>query len=348
MTVTDLTLLEGMKFCCLEGCGFCCSYPAEVKEYECSFSHIRKVDPDALKKWETDDPLFCNVFTMKQYNDIGACIFLKEDKRCGIYSIRSILCKTYPIKIFFGWRIQLYTSMACRGVVEAAGSSELLQQGKKVLADIPAHVLQRLGSEAQLMYSSLPDILDNYMPPETLQAELLAYAQGMVIDPVIVSQEHIIDLESQLASGDIIDLPAYLAEDLKWLVFKLENDQLLTMVLKRTGETETIQSRRYGGISPKQLSAAAIEAVRNYLLKIARSDHFTGMIYLNACNSRTNESIIDRAIRLLNFMAGSFLVKASFLATFDDLDEVDEKLVRETIIFSDGYLATEPAYGLIL
>lgn len=49
MCMTDLKLLEGMKFSCLEGCGFCCSYPAEMKEYEASFSHIRRADPDALK-----------------------------------------------------------------------------------------------------------------------------------------------------------------------------------------------------------------------------------------------------------------------------------------------------------
>lgn len=348
MTAIDLTLLEGMKFGCLEGCGFCCSYPAEVRECEDSFSLIQAMDPSALKKWDTNNPQFCNVFTMRQQNDIGACIYLKGDNRCGIYSIRSILCRTYPIKIFFGWRIQLYPTMACRGLIEVPGSSELLRMGGHVLCELPAGIVQQMASEASAMYAALPDILDNYIIPEILQEKMIEYARNMVIDPSKLPEECITDFESQLSSGDFMYLPTYLSKDLQWLVFSLEASQVKKMILKRTGETETIQILDYSGIIPRNFSPDAIRHVRQYLLKIARSDHFTGIVYLDAVNSKTRESLIDRGIRLLNYIAGSFLVKANFLAAISDHSEIDEELVRETIIFSDGYLATEPVYGLIL
>lgn len=348
MTAIDLALLEGMKFSCLEGCGFCCSYPAEVRECEDSFSLIQAIDPAALKKWDTDNPQFCNVFTMRQHNDIGACIYLKDDNRCDIYPIRSILCRTYPIKIFFGWRMQLYTTMACRGLIEASGSSDLLRMGEHVLSELPPAIVQQMASEANAMYAALPDILDDYISPEILQEKMIEYARDMVIDLFNLSEKCITDFESQLSSGDFMYLPTYLSQDLKWLVFRLQESHIKKMILKRNGETETIQIVDYTGIRSRTFSPAAIRHTSQYILKIARSDHFTGMIYLDAVNSEKQESLVDRGIRLLNYIAGSFLIKANFLAAISNRSEIDEELVRETIIFSDGYLATEPAYGLIL
>lgn len=293
MTAIDLALLEGMKFSCLEGCGFCCSYPAEVRECEDSFSLIQAMDPAALKKWDTDNPQFCNVFTMRQHNDIGACIYLKDDNRCDIYPIRSILCKTYPIKIFFGWRMQLYPTMACRGLIETPGSSDLLRMGEHVLSELPPAIVQQMASEASAMYAALPDILDNYIPPEILQGKMTEYARDMVIDPYKLPEDCITDFELQLSSRDFMYLPTYLSEDLQWLVFGLQESHIKKMILKRNGETETIQIMDYAGIWPGKFSPAAVRHTREYLLKIARSDHFTGMVYLDAVNSKTPDSLID-------------------------------------------------------
>ncbi len=348
MTQIDLTPLKGMKFSCLEGCGFCCSYPAEVMESEDSFSRIKEMEPMALKKWETTDPQFCNVFTMKQQNDIGACIYLREDNRCGIYPIRSIICRNYPIKIFFGWRIQLYVTMACRGVIEAPGSYKLLQMGEQVLSELPSEIMQQRISKANEMYSSLQQILENYIPPEALQKKLIESASSIVIDPFKLPEECITDFESQLSSDNFMDLPTYLSKDLKWMVFKLEENQIKELILKRNGETETTGLTDYSGIRPRDFSAAAIKYMRQYLLNITHHDHFTGMVYLNAINSGAYDSIVDQGVHLLNKIAGEFRVKANFLAAIGNHKEIDEELVRETIIFSDGYLATYPAYGIVI
>ncbi len=347
-TDIDYSLLEGMDFTCLEGCGFCCTFPAEVRECEPAFNAILQIDRNGLKKWDTDDPYFCNVHTMRQHKDRGACIFLREDRRCGIYSVRSLLCRIFPIKIFFGHRVQLYTSQVCRGFSKDRQSNGLHRTGEEIMEQLPVQMKEEMMLKARGMYSSLPGKLAGYIPPDVLQAKILDYIGTMDISNSIVSEKSRDDFTSQLSSEEFINLPTYLTEDMQWLVFRLTGGLLERIRLERTGEIETTGSVHYACLSLKPLSAGAVNALREYLKLIVQRDHFAGVVYLRALEQKNKVSLVDLATAYLNDIAASLLLRANMLAAFEGYDIIDTDMIRETIILSDGYLATEPSYGLIL
>lgn len=343
----DYSLLEGRDFTCLENCGFCCTFPAEVRECEPSFNEILKIDRNGLKKWETDDPYFCNVYTMRQHQDRGACIFLRDDRRCGIYPARSLLCRIFPVKIFFGHRIQLYTSQICRGFSQDSNSG-LRRTGEEIMEQLPALMKEEMIREAREMYDSLPGELPDYIAPRALQARLLDHVNTMSLSSTRISERSKTAFKSQLSSDEFIDLPTYLTEDMQWLVFRLKEGIVEKMKLERTGEVRTIGSINHSSFSPRPLTADATEVLRDYLKRIVKRDHFAGVAYLRALKTGNEKPLANIALEYLDDIASSLILRASLLSGFEGLAYIDANMIRETVVFSDGYLATEPSYGLIL
>ncbi len=348
MTDIDFTPLKGLKFNCLEGCGFCCSFPAEVRQWEKNFQLILEKDAGAFRKWDDGHPCLDGIYTFKQHNDRGACIFLKENKRCGIYDIRALLCRTFPVKFFFGWRLQLYPSMSCRGFSDDE-SSDMILLGKEAMAEIPADQINKMLGESKEMYASLPERIANYIPPEILQNKLLEYVDKMTFEPWDISDVSRAEFEAELSSENFIDLPTYLTEGLDWQVFKLEGDFVRRILLNRTGETENIDSIVYSNLSVKPFSSEAVEAISRYLRLIASTDHFIGVVYRKAIEQKADgNQLPDIATSELDKVKELFFLKASLLAEFEKREHVTEKTVEDTIILYDGYLATVPAFGMIL
>ncbi|MDP2217052.1 MAG: YkgJ family cysteine cluster protein [Methanolobus sp.] len=337
-----------MDFKCLEGCGFCCTFPAEVRECEPGFNAILKIDRNGVKKWVTTDPYFCNVYTMRQHQERGACIFLREDRRCGIYPVRSLLCRIFPIKIFFGQRIQLYTSQVCRGFSQDSNSNVLCLKGKEIMEQLPAQMKEEMTLKAREMYDSLPGKLSDCISPSVLQTRSLEHVNCMDISNEIVTQRDKDDFTSQLSSEEFINLPTYLTADMQWLVFRLNGRLLERIKLERTGEIETTGNIDYSFLSLRPLSADAANALRKYLEIIVKRDHFAGVIYLHALEQERNVPLIDLVTTYIDGIAASLLLRANLLAAFEGHDIIDADVIKEAIIFSDGYLATEPSYGLIL
>lgn len=346
-TEIDYSLLEGMDFTCLENCGFCCTFPAEVRECEPSFNDILKIDRNGLKKWETDDLYFCNVYTMRQHQDRGACIFLKDDRRCGIYGVRSLLCRIFPIKIFFGHRVQLYTSQICRGFSHDADSG-LRRAGEEIMQQLPAQMKEEMMAKGREMYGSLPGKLPDYIPPGVLQARLLDHVNTMDLSNALISEKSKAAFISQLSSKEFIELPTYLTKDMQWFVFRLNGGVVERMKLERTGEVKTTAIIDYLNFHVRPLPEDGIEVLRDYLRKIVQRDHFAGVAYLRALNPDNKKPLIGLAFEYLEDIAASLLLRANLLASFEGLDCIDARILGETVIFSDGYLATEPSYGLIL
>lgn len=347
LTEIDYTLLEGMDFTCLEGCAFCCSFPAEVRECEQSFNAILNKDPQGLKKWETDDPYFCNVYTMKQHKDRGACVFLRDDRRCGIYSIRSLLCRIFPIKVFFGWRVQLYTSHLCRGF-SYDGSRNLRIRGEEIMEQLPTEIKEEMMVRGKEMYEQLATGFDRYISPAVLQERLSEHASNMDINGQLITERNWNEFIAQLSSENFIDLPAYLTEDMQWNVFRLCGKHVEILRLEHNGDISSTGSIRLPGPSLRPITPEAIDALREYVQYIVRLDHFAGVVYRRALQQDTGYTVLELAKEYLADIVANFLVKADLLAEFNGRSRIDASVIRETIIFTDAYLATEPCYGLIL
>jgi hypothetical protein len=285
---------------------------------------------------------------MRQHQERGACIFLREDRRCGIYSVRSLLCRIFPIKIFFGQRVQLYTSQVCRGFSQDSNSNALCLKGEEIMEQLPAQMKEEMILKAREMYDSLPGKLPDYISPRVLQTRSLEHVNCVDISNEIVTQKDMDDFAAQLSSEEFIDLPTYLTADMQWLVFRLNGRLLERIKLERTGEIETTGNIDCSFFSLKPLSAEAVNALRKYLEIIVIRDHFAGVIYLRALERERKTPLIDLATAYIDGIAASLLLRANLLAVFEGHDIIDAHVLKEAIIFSDGYLATEPSYGLIL
>jgi Fe-S-cluster containining protein len=348
MTEIDFTPLKGIKFNCLDGCGFCCSFPAEVREWEKYFPMILEKNGTAFRKWENGHSCLNGIFTMRQQDEKGACIFLCDDKKCGIYDIRSLLCRIFPVKFFFGWRLQLYPSMSCRGFSKDE-KSDMMRLGKETIEELSLGFIENMLKESKAMYADLSVRLENYIAPDVLQSMLLEYAGEMEFSLSNISSASRAGFEAELSSDCFIDLPSYLTKDLQWQVFKLENGLVRRILLKQTGETEHVDSMLYSCLTVRTLSSDAVEAVKRYMRVITSTDHFIGMVYRKAMEQKTPDvQLLLLAIAELENVKELFLLKADLLSKFEKQEYIDEKIIEDTIVLFDGYLATVPALGMIL
>nr|WP_321498024.1 YkgJ family cysteine cluster protein [uncultured Methanolobus sp.] len=348
MTEIDFSPLKGLRFNCLDGCGFCCSFPAEVREWEPNFPVILERNCEAFKKWENEYSYLNGIYTMKQRQDRGSCVLLRDDKRCSIDNIRALLCRTFPVKFFFGWRVQLYASMSCRGFSDKA-TTDMIDFANEAVAELPEGLMDQMLEKSKALYASLPEKIHDYMTPDQLRALLLEHVDKMLFYPWSVSDEARVEFEAELSSNEFLDLPTYLTEELEWQVFRMEDGFVRRVVLKDTGETKNVDSIVYSNFSVKPLSSEAIRDILVYLRRLASTDHFAGVVYRKALEQGDDLiSLSGLAVSELERVKDMFLLKASLLAEFEKWEHVNEKTIEDTIVMYDSCLATVPAIGLIL
>lgn len=88
---------QALRFHCT-GCGQCCTggddhYIAmSAKEAERIRQHLQISDNWFRRRYVSH--LTRNTLTARMHN--GRCVFLGQDKKCRIYSLRPVQCRTYP------------------------------------------------------------------------------------------------------------------------------------------------------------------------------------------------------------------------------------------------------------
>lgn len=91
--------MEGVPFKCQENCGACCDQPGGIvylapKDAERIASHHKM----EVKEWLARDckQTLDGRFVIKSRPEDGICIYLDENKKCEIYSVRPQQCKAFP------------------------------------------------------------------------------------------------------------------------------------------------------------------------------------------------------------------------------------------------------------
>jgi Fe-S-cluster containining protein len=104
----DIDLLRGFSFACRPDCGLCCyATPAVSREER---QRLLQIDP--ATPFDVEDGAWDQVAARPEG---GACHFLTED-RCRAYSVRPFPCRTYPIHVHVGTRVQATLVLACPGL----------------------------------------------------------------------------------------------------------------------------------------------------------------------------------------------------------------------------------------
>jgi Fe-S-cluster containining protein len=124
--------LHGLRYRCLEDCGFCCTFTAEVAEPE--LAKLRGRFP-RLPVTRSDGMMLLGL-----QGGCGACTLLKE-RKCTAYDLRPAHCRYFPFHVYFGRRTEAYVNRSCRGVEPALGG-DLHAEFKAQVTDVaPAYRL---------------------------------------------------------------------------------------------------------------------------------------------------------------------------------------------------------------
>ncbi|NJD77663.1 MAG: YkgJ family cysteine cluster protein [Candidatus Methanoperedens sp.] len=335
MNEVDLSPLKGLKFKCLEGCGFCCTFQPALKKAEYKFyqNNIRTKNGVVLGCIKDPTSTERRSFSLKK-GDIGSCIFL-EGKKCKIYDIRPRICREFPIYISFNWRIQLDVNMSCRGLWQGEKNRDVYSMGTELLSTLPINLKRENLYKFGKVYSNLLKDFNDYIPPLKLREKLLEYIKNMNIElsqDYENAKEH---LKIHLDREKFFDLPSYVTKDLRWDFFKFKTDSIQRIQMNEKGDLGIIKSIDFSEIVIRSISPNAQNLIRDYLKRVVERDKFICHQYFISKN--ISQPLISSAFTYLKSLLDLFIMELNMLAAFDNL-EIDEELVKEGIILMDGSL----------
>ncbi len=118
--------LHGLRYRCLEDCGFCCTFTAEANDHE--LLRLRSKFPK-LPVTRSEGMTLLGL-----QGGCGACTLLKE-RKCTAYEERPAHCRYFPFHVYFGRRTEVYVNRCCRGV-EVAPGGDLAAKFKAQVQDL--------------------------------------------------------------------------------------------------------------------------------------------------------------------------------------------------------------------
>lgn len=347
MIEVDYSPLNEMKFNCLDKCGFCCTFQPELMKNEFNFYKKNIITRDAIISGSISDPTAKEKSSFSLQNKIGGCVFLKE-KKCQIYDIRPLTCKTFPINIFFGWRIQLNPNMCCRGLWDGERNINLSSFGQELFSSLHINFVRQLFHESKKKYNILPkELKSNYISPNEFRNELLKHVKTMRIKPYEYFEKIKILFEENLTGQDFNGLPTYLNEDLDWNIFKFKDDIIQRIQLEENGNFKIIDAINISNVDKKTISSEGMDLIKKYIELVAGRDNFIGSIYFQLLSDGT-ESLLNSAIINLKYIYNILAINSSMLAEFYKKEEIDKKIVKEGIIITDGSISIAPTIGRIV
>ncbi|HIH01316.1 TPA: YkgJ family cysteine cluster protein [Thermoplasmata archaeon] len=376
----DLSELIGRTYRCIDGCALCClCQPELLQEEERAFRN----DPE-LAAGVTDSHISSEVegAAIKLRGKHGACHFLRDDRRCEIYDRRSHYCRTFPLNVFVGWRIQVNANLSCRGI---GLPGEDLEGLARCLLD--EHGTDRLTEEV----ASAGDVFTQFVrnsrdagvaqsfssvreAAEKLQDELtdsiglsrvMTFAEGANLRqnsgaPDIVRRVRQTEAEADIYERALMDgvelfdlpdlslLPVYIDQELRWRMFRLVGREIVGYDLREDGRTTEISRTDPNSVDLVPMNEGGRASMREYLKVINARDCFLGHgAYL--CDLEGYEFNFAQAY--LGAAANNMIDlwwRASLLATHAGKDEIGPPEVREGVVFFDMDLLDLPTIGAFI
>jgi len=375
----DLSELDGSTYSCLDGCALCClCQPELLSDEERTF----RGDP-GLSVGLADRHISPEVTgaAIRLQGAHGACHFLRG-RRCSIYQRRPHYCRAFPISVYAGWRIQLSVNLSCRGIglpgeeLAAVGKALLAGYGTKGLADelesarrvfdeftrntrdakvsqsvqsvrgaasaLMDEFTEELGLSRMLAYAETGRTRQNSSPQEIARRARGAEPEADVIDLGVSIGTDLFDLE------DLSYLPVYVDEKLDWKVFRLEGGDIVGYDLHEDGRTEERSRTQPSDIALLPMTAGGRKAFGDYLMTVNGRDCFMGHAAHLLDTEGYTYNLAQVYMGALADTAVDLWWRASFLAHLKGRDSLDEKGVKEGIVFFDMDLLDQETIGAFL
>lgn len=245
----DLADLAGLRYRCLEGCGFCCTFTPEVSSEE--LARLRTRFPALPVATGEDDDRRHIAFQ----GGCGACTLLQR-RACSAYDLRPAHCRYFPFHVHFGRGATALVNRSCRGVEPDAAASTEAAFRADVLGHAKAHEIASSTEEAAAVFDQFDDNCgdagvsgDALAQAHEALGDLswpglrrLAAAIGVPFDELWAS------ILEPLSFEDVVSRPFYLGADLRWLTFEAKADPgkaphaLAALEMDETGQLSAVKA----------------------------------------------------------------------------------------------------------
>jgi Fe-S-cluster containining protein len=375
----DYSEVDGRSYRCIDGCALCCLCQPELLPIE--EERFRK-DPrfaDAVANRHMSPDV--DGAALKLRGAHGACYFL-ADKRCRIYNDRPHYCRSFPINVFVGWRIQLNVNLSCRGIglegeslggasraiIEDYGEIRLsseLESAKGVFTEFVKNTRDAWIAQSFSSVRGAGHALSDELVDELGLSRVLAYAEhgrtkqnapANEIARIVRRTEPDADLEERaLIDGtelfdlpDLSLLPIYIDDKNDWEIFRLVGKEIVGYSLSEDGRIQEFSKTKPSEVDLLPITASGRVAFKDYMAIVNSRDCFLGhAAYL--CDMEGYEYNFAQAY--LGALANNALDlwwRASFLAKLNRKNELDASEIREGIIFFDMDLMDLPTIGAFI
>lgn len=347
----DARELEGKRFRCLEGCGFCCTFQPEVSQRELALLRARfKPKPLAIAAGEGRTYL-------QLQNKCGACTLLAA-RGCSAYDLRPAHCRYFPFHVHFGDETEVCVNATCRGVEAAPGGAGLAAEFKASVLDVASpdawkeheraaretygefqRRARRKGAWGDV-HAALKEALD--AGPDVFTAAWLEEATRRGGEPA--QREEILDDALQpFREEEVTKRPFYLAPDLRWLTFEPATTpgHHRVLVMDEAGRLLPI-GEVHGLHAWEDLPPETARALFAYLQRLTRRRLFTGSVYALVDDSGYETTVGQATWLRVAEVAADLVVRARVLAA---MGTPPEAVPDEVVRFYDSTFLDAPTIG---
>lgn len=375
----DLSEVEGLTYACIDGCALCClCQPELLPDEEREF----RGDP-ALRGGVADQHISPDVqgAAIRLQGAHGACHFLRQ-RRCSIYQRRPHYCRAFPLSVFSGWRVQVNANLSCRGIglpgedlaatgralLDGIGRDEVAKElnssrevfvefsrntrDAKVAQSVPSvrgaaaalmeDLTDELGLARMLTYAESGRTRQNSSAQEIARRARDTHPEADVGELGVSIGAELFDLE------DLSYLPIYVGEDLRWRIFKLQGDEVVGYLLDEGGGTQESSRTDPSGVAMLPMTPGGRRAFAAYLDVVNRRDCFVGHAAHLLDDEGYSYNFAQAYLGALANTAVDLWWRASFLAHLEGAGQLDERRVREGVVFFDMDLLDQPTIGAFL
>lgn len=375
----DLSELRGRTYTCIDDCALCClCQPELLPDEEDSFRKDPRLLPGIADRHISPD---VKGAAISLRGDHGACYFLRG-KRCSIYEERPHFCRSFPLNVFVGWRVQVNVNLSCRGVglqgedLEADGRRLMDEYGQDRLRDEvraskavfdefignarDASVAQSFSSvrqAAELLQDELTDMIG--------LSRIMTYAEhgrmrqnSSPID--IVRKVRETEAEADVAERAMMDgielfdlpglslLPVYVDEDLVWSIFRLVDKDIVGYRLAEDGGTSEFCRTDPSSVDLLPVNPEGRTHFGRYIQLVNGRDCFMGHA-AHLCNLEDYEySFAQVYLGAMANNAVDLWWRSSLLAALKGSHSLGPEEMREGIVFFDMDLLDLPTIGAFI
>ncbi len=375
----DYSEVSGRTYKCLDSCALCCLCQPELLSHE----ERRFRSEPRLAAGIADRHISPDVrgAAIKLKGAHGSCYFL-DNKRCEIYASRPHFCRSFPINVFVGWRIQLYANLSCRGIglageeldkeaaciLEEYGRETLeseLAEARKVFSDFVRNTRDAWISQSFSSVRSACEALMDELSEEVGLSRLLTFAENGSIrqnasadhlaktvrktEPEAgVHERALIDGTELFDLPDLALLPVYVDERLNWRIFRLVDKEIVGYDLMDDGGTTEVSRTDPSTVDLLPFTSEGRDRFKEYLALVNARDCFMGhAAYL--CDSEGYEYNFGQVyIGALANNALDLWWRTSFLAGLAGKEALGVHEVSEGIVFFDMDLLDLPTIGAFI